>query len=161
LLTFRPLIPSDAEAAAALIRLAFVAQDAVTDPPSSALKETPDIVLTKLASGGGLAASDGGDLVGLVLFQRDGDALYLGRLAVAAAWRGQGLAQQLLALAEEEARRLGFAGTRLRVRLDLDGNLRLFTRCGYVETGRLSHPGYDKPTFAVMEKGFRLEKRAP
>jgi predicted N-acetyltransferase YhbS len=154
-LIFRPLADADAEAAAAFIRAAFAAQSAVTDPPSSALKETPEIVARKLAEGGGFAAEEAGVLVALVLFQSDGDALYLGRLAVATWQRGRGLAQSLLALVEDEARRLGFAKTRLRVRLDLDGNRRLFAKGGYEETAQLSHPGYDKPTFAVMEK--RLE----
>lgn len=148
----RPLIPADAEAAAALIRTAFAAQSAVTDPPSSALNETAEIVSRKLAEGGGFVAEDGGELGALVLFQPDGNALYLGRLAVAESQRGRGVARRLLALAEDEARRLGFARTRLRVRLDLAGNRRLFAKCGYEETEQLSHPGYEKPTFAVMEK---------
>ncbi len=151
-IAFRPLVPSDAEAAAALVRAAFAAQDAATDPPSSALKETPEIVRKKLADGGGFAAVEDGEMAALVLFQPDGDALYLGRLAVALARRGQGIAGRLLALAETEARRQGFAKTRLRVRLDLPGNRRLFERCGYQETALLSHPGYEQPTFAVMEK---------
>ena len=154
-LVFRALVPADAEAAAAFIRTAFAAQSAVTDPPSSALKETSEIVRRKLAEGGGFGVEEAGALVALVLFQPDGDALYLGRLAVAQSQRGRGLAQRLLALVEDEARRLGFAKTRLRVRLDLNGNRRLFAKGGYAETAQLSHPGYDKPTFAVMEK--RLE----
>jgi predicted N-acetyltransferase YhbS len=151
-LAFRLLDPSDAEAAAALIRAAFAAQDAVTDPPSSALKETAEIVLAKLAAGGGVAALAGGELVALALFQPDTDALYIGRLAVAPSRRGQGLAGRLLALCEDEARLRNFARTRLRVRLDLDGNRRLFERRGYRETAQLAHPGYERPTFAVMEK---------
>ncbi len=150
--TFRPLVASDAEAAAALIRRAFADQGAVTDPPSSALNETAEIVAHKLAEGGGFAAETDGRLIALVLFQPDGDALYLGRLAVAPSGRGQGFAQRLLALAEAEAMRQGLTRTRLRVRLDLDDNRRLFERSGYREVARRAHPGYDEPTFAVMEK---------
>jgi ribosomal protein S18 acetylase RimI-like enzyme len=135
-----------------LIRAAFADQGGQTDPPSSALKETTEAVARKLADGGGFAAFDGVEMVALVLFNPDDDALYLGRLAVASAARGQGLATRLLELAEAEARRLGYAKTRLRVRLDLPANRRLFEANGYAETARLSHPGYEKPTFAVMEK---------
>ena len=37
-------------------------------------------------------------------------------------------------------------------RLELALNRRLFEREGFVEVGRKSHPGYDRPTIAVMEK---------
>ncbi len=66
------------------------------------------------------------------------------------------MAARLLAIAETESRRQGFAIARLRVRLDLPGNRRLFERCGYQETARLSHPGYEQPTFAVMEKRLHI-----
>ena len=66
------------------------------------------------------------------------------------------MAAELLSRAEQEARRLGFDKTRLRVRLDLPANRRLFERHGYAEVARLSHPGYEKPTFAVMEKRLTI-----
>jgi len=155
-LNFRPLARSDAPAAAALIRAAFADQGAPTDPPSSALKETAAAVAKKLAEGGGVAAFAGDEMVALVLFAPDVDALYLGRLAVAPAARGKGLAVRLLALVEAQARGLGFGKTRLRVRLDLPANRRLFESNGYEETVRLAHPGYEKPTFAVMEKRLAI-----
>ena len=148
----RPLAASDAPAAAALIRAAFAEQGAETEPPSSALKETAEAVLRKLAEGGGFAAESAGEMIALVLFAPDGDALYVGRLAVVSAWRGRGLSARLLALAEAEARRLGYGKTRLRVRLALPANRRLFERNGYRQVAVLAHPGFDHPTFAVMEK---------
>ena len=45
----RRLTASDPAAAAAVIRIAFAEQGAVTDPPSSALGETAEIVADKLA----------------------------------------------------------------------------------------------------------------
>ena len=149
---FRPLAPPDASTAAALIRAAFADQGGKTDPPSSALEETAEAVAKKLAEGGGFAAFAAQEMVALVIFTPDADALYLGRLAVSPVARGQGLAARLLALAERQATSLGYARTRLRVRLDLPANRRLFERNGYEETTRLAHPGYDRPTFAVMEK---------
>jgi ribosomal protein S18 acetylase RimI-like enzyme len=151
-LTFRELEAADSEVAAALIRACFAEQGAPTDPPSSALGETAAIVAEKLAAGGGIGAFSGEAPVALVLLAPDDGALYLGRLAVARQWRGRGLAQRLMTLAEAEARRLGFTTTRLRVRLELPANRRLFEGCGYRETARRAHPGYALPTFAVMEK---------
>ncbi len=155
-LNLRPLAPTDAPAAAALIRAAFAEQGATTDPPSSALRETAEAVAGKITAGGGFAALHEGEMIGLVLHAPDGDALYLGRLAVAPSWRRRGLSARLLALAEAEARRQGFAKTRLRVRLELPANRSLFARHGYEEVGRLAHAGYEALTIAVMEKRLAM-----
>ena len=148
----RALVPNDAEAAAALIRAAFAAQTIVTDPPSSALRETPDTVRAWIENGGGvgLAGSDG--LVAVMLWaERDG-GLYAGRLAVAPASRGQGLARRLVAAAEDEARRRRLPRVHVRVRMELPGNLALFTSLGFREVGRDAHAGYVVPTLVVLEK---------
>ena len=150
----RRLTASDAAAAAAVIRIAFADQGAVTDPPSSALRETAEIVADKLGSGGGAGLDYEGALIGVVLWTPEEDALYLGRLAVAPAWRGRGLAGRLIDAAEAEARRRGFRLLRLRARLELPMNRRLFALRGFVEVAALAHPGYSRPTIAVMEKAM-------
>lgn len=43
---------------------------------------------------------------------------------------------------------------RLHARLELPMNRRLFARRGFVEVGVRTHPGYIRPTFAVMEKAM-------
>ena len=150
----RRLTASDPTAAAAVIRIAFAEQGAVTDPPSSALGETAEIVADKLGSGGGAGLEHEGALIGVVLWTPEDSALYLGRLAVAPAWRGRGLAGRLIDAAEAEARRRGFEVLRLHARLELPMNRRLFARRGFVEVGVRAHPGYIRPTFAVMEKAM-------
>src|SRR5271163_3972645 len=150
----RRLAAWDAAAAAAVTRIAFAEQGAVTDPPSSALGETAEIVAVKLGSGGGAGLGYEGALIGVVLWTPEDDALYLGRLAVAPAWRGRGLAGRLIDAAETEARQRGFKLLRLRARLELPMNRRLFVRRGFVEVGVRAHPGYVRPTFAVMEKAM-------
>ena len=148
----RPLRPEDAEAAAALVRAAFAEQAAVTDPPSSALRETADTVRAWIQADGGVGLWDGGAPTALLLWaERDG-GLYCGRVAVAPAARGRGLARRLIAEAEREARRRGLPRLHIRVRLELPGNLALFAALGFRETRRESHPGYAVPTLAVMEK---------
>jgi ribosomal protein S18 acetylase RimI-like enzyme len=84
--------------------------------------------------------------------EKDGDALYLGRLGVLPGWRRRGLARALVLAAEAEARRRGLARVTLSVRLVLEDNRRLFESCGFVETARTCHPGYAEPTSATMEK---------
>ncbi len=142
-----PLTLGDAERAASLIRRSFAEQGLETIPKSSALKESREIVALKLTEGGGFGASDHGDLVGLVLY-----ALYLGRLAVLPSQRGRGLAARLVERAEVEAAQRGCMKMRLRARLELPLNRRLFARLGYDEVGFGSHAGLARPTFVILEK---------
>ena len=155
-LTLRPLVPDDAEAAAALIRVAFAAQPIVTRPPSSALRESTETIAAWIGSGGGAGLWDGSDLVALLLWaQRDG-GLYCGRLAVRPECRGQGLARRLIAAAECEARHRALSRVDVRVRLELPDNVRLFRSCGFAEIGRDAHPGFAMPTILLLQK--RLDR---
>jgi ribosomal protein S18 acetylase RimI-like enzyme len=148
----RPLTIDDAAAAASLIRKAFAAQSRATDPPSGALGETTASVAAKLAEGGGAGAQAAGALVGVALWAEQDGALYIGRVSTAPDWRGRGVARALLAEAEAEAQRRGLTRMTLRVRLALDENQRLFSAFGFAPLGQGAHPGYDAPTFLVMEK---------
>ncbi len=146
----RALTTADAAAAAALIRQSFAAQP--VDPPPSATGETTQAIAAALANGGGFGVEQQGTLLAVVLWQQAEGGLYLGRLAVAAAARGQGLARRLIAAVEAEARRRGLPRLHLKVRLPLLDNRRLFRACGFSETSFHAHPGYAEPTYAVMEK---------
>ncbi len=148
----RPLAPADASAVLGVIQAAFRAQSVPTDPPSNALRETAESIAGLIAAGGGAAVvATGGDLAAVLLWQeKPGGALYLGRLAVLPAWRRRGLARVLVAAAE--ARRRGLVRLTLGVRVELLDNQALFAACGFVETGRSSHPGYARPTSIDMEK---------
>ena len=59
LIGLKALTVLDAAAAAAVIRIAFADQGAITDPPSSALRETAASVADKLANGGGVGGGPG------------------------------------------------------------------------------------------------------
>ena len=152
----RRLTSADASAAAALIRAAFADQGKVTDPPSSALRETAEIVAEKLGKGGGAGLDREGALIGVVLWAPQECALYIGRLAVTPSLRGRGLAGRLLLAAEVEARRRAIARLRLDARIELPSNRRLFSRHGFADVELRAHSGYAVPTFAVMEKELPL-----
>jgi ribosomal protein S18 acetylase RimI-like enzyme len=154
-ISVRPLTIDDAAAAARLIGEAFAAQSRATDPPPGALGETAASVAAKLAEGGGAGAEAAGALIGVVLWAEKDGGLYVGRVSVAPAWRGLGIARALLAASEAEARRRGLERMTLRVRLALEENQRLFAAFGFAPVGQGAHPGYREPTFMVMEK--RLE----
>ena len=144
--------PEDAAAVAALIRAAFAAQSVVTDPLPSALRITEADVAEHLRIGGGAVAEVAGGLAGSALWVEQDGGLYLGRLAVAPAWRGRGIAKALVASAEAAARAMGVPRIHLSTRLVLLDNRRLFAACGFVETTREAHPGYAEATFVNMEK---------
>jgi ribosomal protein S18 acetylase RimI-like enzyme len=163
----RAMAAADCPAVAALIHVAFAAQSAVVDPPASALRETPATVAAHLAAGGGAVAHTGtradagtqanadARIVGSVMWEPKDGGLYLERLAVDPAWRGQGIARALIAATEAAARLAGTARVHLGTRLVLTANRRLFAACGFVEIARHAHPGYAAPTWVEMEK--RLE----
>lgn len=150
----RPMQPADAEAVAGLIRAAFAAQAVATDPPPSALHETGAGVAETLAAGGGAVAVAGAAMVGALLWLPRQSALYLGRLSVAPAWRGRGVARALVAAAEAAAREAGLGQLTLSTRLVLADNRRLFAACGFRETAEHAHPGYAAPTFVDMVKSL-------
>src|SRR5215470_14937109 len=105
---------------AELVRLAFSAQSLPTNPPSSALRETPATIEAELQAGGGAVAERDGVMVGAVLWREEEGSLYVGRLAVHPAHRRTGIARALMDAAEREARRRGLTRLHLGVRLALD-----------------------------------------
>ena len=80
------------------------------------------------------------------------DALYLGKLAVAASHRGQGLARRMVELAEDRARQQGLRAVELQTRIELVENHAVFVALGFVETARTAHKGYDRPTALTFRK---------
>lgn len=148
----RPLSPHAAEAIAALVRRAFTAVRVEPDPPPSARRETAEAVLAALQAGGGAGIDADEGLVACVIWHPKPPGLYMGRLAVDARYRGQGLARRLVAAAEAAARAGGHGVLWLSTRLVFQDNRRLFASCGFVETAQHAHPGYAAPTFVDMEK---------
>ena len=150
----RALDPGDCDTASALIRRAFTGL--AVEPAPSALRVTADAVSAHLAAGGGGLIVD--PAIACLLWSVAGDALQVSRLAVDPGHRRQGRAAALLAAADQEAIRLGLAVIRLSTRLAFCDNRRLFARCGFWETARHAHPGYETPTFVDLEKRLDLEK---
>lgn len=141
--------PYDWPGVLALIQRAFAGMEGRIDPPSS---------LHRLTAGGIAAQARTGEIwvvpplqACMFLTPKDG-RLYLGKLAAEPALQGGGLARQLVALAEERARALGFAILELETRVELTENHAIFARLGFVETGRKAHPGFDRPTSITFAK---------
>ena len=143
---------AEAGALAALIGRAFAPYVGRLDPPPSAIKETAETIAARFADHLALAATIDGAIAGCVFLQRQGDAVYLSRVAVDERWRGRGVARALLAGAEAEARAMGALQLTLAVRISLPGNRRLFESCGFATVAERSHPGYTVVTFLDMAK---------
>ncbi len=135
-----------------LIRESFAYMDARIDPPSSMHRLTAAEVAEQAASGEVWVVEAEGVPVGCVFLSVKPGRLYLGKLAVAAAWRGRGLARQLVAAAEARARALGLPVLELQSRVELVENHATFRALGFVETGATAHPGYDRPTSLTFQK---------
>ena len=80
------------------------------------------------------------------------DCVYIGKMAVAEDARGQGLARQLVSIAEQRARERGLPRLELQTRIELVDNHRTFAALGFVKTDETAHPGYDRTTSITMSK---------
>lgn len=130
-----------------LLRAAFAFMEGRIDPPSSLRDLTPE-GLDALARAGEIWILDSaeGEIVACVVLTPKPDALYLGKLAVAAGWRGQGLARRLIDHAEARARARGLPALELQTRVELVENQAAFLAMGFTEIARTAHPGHDCPT---------------
>lgn len=139
-----------------LIREAFAAMEGRIDPPSSAARLTA----ADLAEAAGTGEvwvlreqpNDPSTVIACMVLTPRPDHLYLGKLAVDAAYRGQSLARQLVGVAVCRARSLGLRSVRLETRVELTEDQHIFVALGFAETGRTAHPGYDRPTSITYER---------
>lgn len=84
------------------------------------------------------------EIAGLIVLLPKPDHLLLDNIAVAPARQGSGLGRRLLAFAEAEAGRRGFAEIRLYTHRTMVENQRLYAALGYEETGRGMEAGYER-----------------
>src|SRR5688572_15197248 len=121
-ITLRPAVVNDAVLLLDTIVQAFESYRGKFDPPSGVFTETIDSIRGKLEIGGGYIAIINGDVAGCVLYEPQADHMYLGRLAVLPAFRGNGVARVLVEAVEHRARELNLPAVQLGVRLALKGN---------------------------------------
>ncbi|MFZ3580580.1 GNAT family N-acetyltransferase [Loktanella sp. DJP18] len=126
----------------ALIRTAFAGMDGRIDPPSSMHRLTlADLDMPTVE-----VWAIGAPPLACVVLTPQADTLYLGKLAVAQAAQGQGLARVLVDKAVDRARALGLPSVTLQVRVKLTGNHAAFAAMGFEEVARTAHPRFDRPT---------------
>ena len=138
----------------ALILEAFAYMDGRIDPPSSASRLTPQSMRDDAAKGALLLAEHAGELAGCVFVrpkgEGEGEALYIGKLAVRPDLQGAGIGRQLVRAARDEAVRLGLTMLELQTRIELIDNHAAFGRMGFDKVAETAHEGYDRPTSITM-----------
>jgi ribosomal protein S18 acetylase RimI-like enzyme len=127
----------------ALLREAFAYMEGRIDPPSSLRDLTPE-ALSRQAEVGEIWVI--GAPVACVFLTPKPGVLYVGKLAVAAGHRGQGLARRLMDVAELRAQEMGLPALELQTRVELVENQAAFRAMGFHEVGWLAHTGFDRPT---------------
>lgn len=136
----------DMRAILSLLTLAFAHMEGRIDPPSS-LDRMGAAELAQQATKAELWVIEDqtGPLACMILTPQP-ETLYLGKLAVALAARGQGLARRMIDTAVDRARALGLPSISLQTRIELLENHATFAALGFEMTGSTAHPGYDRPT---------------
>jgi len=143
---------SDVSRADELLALAHAAFGALDiDPPSSVLKETAADFAARLTSETCFVIERDGRIIASVFCIPQGDALYIGRLAVMPEWRRKGIASALIEAAKAEACRVGAMSITLKARISLASNVALFRRHGFAIVAEETHAGYPAPTSYAME----------
>ncbi|WP_120498967.1 GNAT family N-acetyltransferase [Roseovarius sp. EL26] len=92
----------------------------------------------------------GGKIEACMVLTPQKETLYLGKLAVAARSRRQGLAKRLIRHAEQRARDLNLSSLTLETRIELIENHAIFAAAGFKKTDETAHPGFDRPTSITM-----------
>lgn len=136
----------------ALLHDAFAYMDGRIDPPSSLHALTPQSLTDQTTQGE--IWTLGQPPIACVFLTPKPQALYIGKLAVAASHRRQGLARQLIDLAETRARALHLPALELQTRIELTENHATFRALGFTQVARSAHPGYARPTSLTFRRAL-------
>jgi GNAT superfamily N-acetyltransferase len=142
--------PSDVEVVRALVRDAYGHYVARIGQQPGPMR---DDYIRRIADGQVWVGEEGGEIIGLVVLEERADALLLGNVAVQPAMQGRGYGRALIAFAEQEALRRGLDTIRLYTHVLMVENIALYTRLGFVESGRVHEKGFAR---VYMVKRLRV-----
>lgn len=135
-----------------LIRECFAYMDGRIDPPSSMHRLTAADVTRQAAEGEVWVIGPVDAPKACVFLTPKPPALYIGKLAVTKAERGQGHARALVDMAEARARALALSSLTLQTRIELTENHATFRALGFTQSGETAHPGYERTTSLTFSK---------
>lgn len=135
-----------------LLSDSFAYMNGVIDPPSSLHSLTAQDLQTKAENETLLLAFDVEQLIGCSYFDIRDQVIYVGKIAVANAYRGRGLANQIIDHAAILAAQNNKKWLELETRIELTDNQKAFAKMGFVTTEYNSHSGYKRTTSITMRK---------
>jgi ribosomal protein S18 acetylase RimI-like enzyme len=98
----------------------------------------------RIADGQTWVLEDAGRILGILVLEDRAGNLLLDNIAVAPDAQGGGYGRALMAFADAEARRRGYADIRLYTHALMAENQVLYRRLGFVETARITEKGFDR-----------------
>jgi GNAT superfamily N-acetyltransferase len=139
--TIRKAGLEDVPAIERIVRAAYARYiERIGKPPGPMLDDYP----ARVGEGVTWVLDEGGAAAGVLVLLPEADHLLLDNVAVDPARHGAGLGRRLIAFAEDEARRRGYAEVRLYTHLMMHENLVLYPKLGYEEYARFEQAGYQR-----------------
>ena len=133
--------PADRETVEGIVRDAYsIYLDRMDKPPGPML----DDYETLINEGAVSVLEVDGEIRAIIVLMSESDHLLLDNIAVRPDRQGTGLGRRLITFAEAEAHRFGFDEVRLYTHHTMIENIALYTRLGFVKTGRGREKGYDR-----------------
>ncbi|MDG3040202.1 GNAT family N-acetyltransferase [Roseicyclus marinus] len=145
---------NDFTALHALLSTAFAYMADRIDPPSSMTRLSLADLRAKSTTEDLFLIRENGTPIACLFGAAAPDHYYIGKLAVAAAQRGQGHARALVEAAARHARALSLPALVLQSRVELVENHAAFAAMGFVVTAKTAHPGYDRPTSLTFRRAL-------
>jgi ribosomal protein S18 acetylase RimI-like enzyme len=134
--------PDDRAAVEAVVNAAYAIYiDRIGKPPGPMLDDYGALIEAGTVS---VIDDSPGGIAALIVLLPKPDHLLLDNIAARPDRQGQGLGRRLVAFAEGEARRLGYAELRLYTHATMTENIALYRRLGFEETGHRREAGYDR-----------------
>lgn len=137
----RAATPEDAEWVSACVEAAYRPYlERIGRPPGPMLDDYAGLIARHHV----YLAEEGGAPAGLVVLIDKSDRLLLDNVAVLPERQGRGVGGELIAFAEAEARRRGFAVIELYTHIAMTENRERYRRLGYRETERRTELGLER-----------------
>jgi ribosomal protein S18 acetylase RimI-like enzyme len=134
--------PADRAAVELIVQAAYsIYIERIGKPPGPMLDDYEHLIAAETVH---VCDGPDGAVAALIVLLPKRDHLLLDNIAVRPDRQGLGLGRRLIAFAENETRRLGFAEIRLYTHEMMTENIALYARLGFVETGRGHVDGYDR-----------------